>query len=158
MELNWTFIGQTIEFVIFVWLCLKYVWPPIMAGIEQRQKEIGEGLEAAERGRKSLEVARNNAAEQIKATKKEVAEIMEQANKRQAKILDDARAAANEERLKIIEQAREEAEAEANRVKEKLRREMAELAVRGAEKIIRKNVDQNTTSSIISELVAGAKR
>lgn len=157
MELNWTFVGQTIEFILFVWLCLRFIWPPIISSIENRQKDIDEGLQAAERGRKSLEVARNNAAEQIKATKKEVAEIMEQANKRQAKIIDDAKSAANEERLKIIEHAKEEAEAEANRIREKLRKEVAELAVRGAEKIIKKNIDASTTADIINDLV-GSKR
>jgi F-type H+-transporting ATPase subunit b len=157
MELNWTFVGQTIEFILFVWLCLRFIWPPIISSIENRQKDIDEGLQAAERGRKSLEVARNNAAEQIKATKKEVAEIMEQANKRQAKIIDDAKSAANEERIKIIEHAKEEAEAEANRIREKLRKEVAELAVRGAEKIIKKNIDASTTADIINDLV-GSKR
>ena len=158
MEINLTLVGQTLEFIIFIWLCLKYIWPPIISGIENRQKEIDEGLLAAERGRKSLEVARNNAAEQIKATKKEVAEILEQANKRQAKIIDDAKVAANEERVKIIEHAKEEAEAEANRIREKLRREVAELAVRGAEKIIRRNIDASTTSGIIDDLIADSKR
>ncbi len=157
MEFNWTFVGQTIEFIIFVWLCLKFVWPPIISSIENRQKEIDEGLEAAERGRKSLEVARNNAVEQIRATKKEAAEIIEQANKRQAKIIDEAKVAANEERLKIIEQAKEEAEAEANRVREKLRIEVADLALRGAEKIIKKNVDSSTTTNIINDLLAESK-
>jgi F-type H+-transporting ATPase subunit b len=157
MELNWTFVGQTLEFILFVWLCLKFIWPPIISSIENRQKDIDEGLQAAERGRKSLEVARNNAAEQIKATKKEVAELIEQANKRQAKIIDDAKSAANEERLKIIEHAKEEAEAEANRIREKLRKEVAELAVRGAEKIIKKNIDASTTAGIIDDLV-GSKR
>lgn len=158
MEINLTLVGQTLEFIIFIWLCLKYIWPPIISGIENRQKEIDKGLLAAERGRKSLEVARNNAAEQIKATKKEVAEILEQANKRQAKIIDDAKVAANEERVKIIEHAKEEAEAEANRIREKLRKEVAELAVRGAEKIIRKNIDASTTSGIIDDLIADSKR
>ena len=75
MQINWTFVGQAIEFIIFVWLCMKFIWPPIISAIEARQKDIADGLEAAEKGKRSLELATNNAKEQIKQTKKKVAEI-----------------------------------------------------------------------------------
>ncbi len=158
MEINWTFVGQTIEFILFVWLCMKFIWPPILSGIENRQKEIDQGLQDAEKGRKSLELAKTNAEEQIKATKKEAAEIIEQANKRKTKIIEEAKVSANEERQKILEHAKEEVEAEANRVREKLRKEVSSLIVRGAEKMLKKNIDASTTSSVIDELVAEDKR
>ena len=68
MQINWTFVGQAIEFIIFVWLCMKFIWPPIISAIEARQKDIADGLEAAEKGKRSLELATNNAKEQIKQT------------------------------------------------------------------------------------------
>ncbi len=154
MQINWTFVGQTIEFIIFVWLCLKFIWPPIMSAIEDRQKDITEGLEAAEKGKKSLEIATNNAKEQIKQTKKQVAEIIDQANKRKTKIIDDAKQEALEERNKILSQAKEEIESEVNRAREKLRREISELAVLGARKIVEKNIDSNATSNIIDDLIS----
>jgi ATP synthase F0 subunit b len=42
--MNATILGQAIAFVLFVWFCMKYVWPPLMAAIEKRQKEIADGL------------------------------------------------------------------------------------------------------------------
>lgn len=158
MEINWTFVGQTIEFILFVWLCMKFIWPPILSGIENRQKEIDQGLADAERGRKSLEMAKTSAEEQLQATKKEAAEIIEQANRRKNKIIEDAKIVADEERKKILDKAKEEVEAEANRVREKLRKEVSVLVVRGAEKILKKNVDASTTSSVIDELIAENKR
>lgn len=53
MNLNATILGQAIAFVLFVWFCMKYVWPPIMAAIEKRQKEIADGLASAERAKRS---------------------------------------------------------------------------------------------------------
>ncbi len=158
MEINLTIIGQTLEFILFVWLCLKFVWPPIMSALENRQKDISDGLKAAEDGRRSLELAEKNAAEQLVETKKQAQDIIEQANRRKSKILDEAREEATDEKSRILTQAREEIESEANKVREKLRKEAAELAVLGAEKILKKNVDKSTTSGIIDELLDSSKK
>lgn len=154
MEINWTFVGQTIEFIIFVWICMKFIWPHIISAIETRQKEINDGLEAAEKGKKSLELATANAKEQIKQTKVQVAEILEQANKRKSKIIDDAKQEAMAERENILNQAKEEIESEMNRAREKLRKEVSELVVLATQKVVEKNVDASVTSNIINELVA----
>ena len=41
-----TLIGQTIAMVVFVWFCMKFIWPPLLAAIEERQEKIAEGLAA----------------------------------------------------------------------------------------------------------------
>ena len=158
MEINVTIIGQTLEFILFVWLCLKFVWPPIMSALENRQKDISDGLKAAEDGRRSLELAEKTAAEQLVETKKQAQDIIEQANRRKSKILDEAREEATGEKSRILTQAREEIESEANKVRETLRKEAAELAVLGAERILKKNVDKSTTSGIIDELLESSKK
>ena len=50
MNINLTLIGQAISFAIFVWFCMKYVWPPITSALEKRKKTIADGLAAAEKG------------------------------------------------------------------------------------------------------------
>ena len=47
MDINATLIGQTIAMVVFVWFCMKFIWPPIMTAIEERQAEIADVLAAA---------------------------------------------------------------------------------------------------------------
>ena len=69
MNFNATFIGQLIAFAVFVVFCMKYVWPPLMAAIEERQKKIADGLEASERAEKDLELAQAKATEQMKDAK-----------------------------------------------------------------------------------------
>lgn len=71
MNLNATILGQAIAFVLFVWFCMKYVWPPIMAAIEKRQKEIADGLSSAERAKKNLELAQTDATDRLKKAKAE---------------------------------------------------------------------------------------
>lgn len=87
MNMNATILGQAIAFVIFVWFCMKYVWPPLMAAIEKRQKEISDGLASAERAKKDLDLAQANATDQLKKAKAEAQVIIEQANKRRSQIL-----------------------------------------------------------------------
>ena len=154
MDINMTILGQTLAFILFVWFCMKYVWPPLMAAIEKRQKEIADGLSSAERAKKDLDLAQNKAMEQIKEAKQQAAEIIEQANKRRAQIIDEANQDAMGEREKILKQAQAEIEAERNRAKEELRKHVALLAVAGAEKILERQIDKAANSDLVDKLVA----
>ena len=154
MNMNATILGQTIAFIIFVWFCMKFVWPPLMGAIESRQKEIAEGLSSAERAKKDLALAQNNATEQLKEAKLQSAQIVELANKRKAQIVEDATREAQAEREKILAQAQAEVEAERNRVKEELRKQVAALALVGAEKILERQIDAAANSDIVEKVVA----
>lgn len=102
MELNATFIGQALAFLIFVVLCMKFIWPPVMAAIDARRKAIEEGLTAAERSKKDLELAQNRASEELKEAKRQAAEIIEQANRRRTEIIDSAKEEGNQAKEKIL--------------------------------------------------------
>ncbi|CAH0532197.1 ATP synthase subunit b [Vibrio stylophorae] len=152
--MNATLLGQAISFVIFVVLCMKYVWPPLNAAIEQRQKNIADGLAASERAGKDLKLAQANASDQLKEAKRAAAEIVEQANKRKAQIIDEARDEALAERDRILAQGRAELEAEQNRARDELRKQVATLAVMGAEKIIARSIDENAHKDILDQVTA----
>ncbi|MDC9598657.1 MULTISPECIES: F0F1 ATP synthase subunit B [Xenorhabdus] len=154
MNINATILGQAIAFVLFVLFCMKYVWPPIMAAIEKRQKEIADGLASAERAKKNLDLAQANASDQLKKAKADAQVIIELANKQKAQIIDDAKAEAELERNKIVAQAHAEIEAERKRAREELRKQVAMLAIAGAEKIIERSVDEAANSDIVDKLVA----
>ena len=154
MDINMTILGQTLAFVLFVLFCMKFVWPPLMAAIEKRQKEIADGLSSADRAKKDLDLAQNKAMEQIKEAKQQAAEIIEQANKRRAQIIDEANQDAMGEREKILKQAQAEIEAERNRAKEELRKHVALLAVAGAEKILERQIDKAANSDLVDKLIA----
>ena len=154
MNINATLIGQLIAFIVFVGFCMKYVWPPIMGAIEERQQKIADGLAASERGEKDLELAQHKSTEQLKEAKTQAAEIIEQAKKRGSQIVDDETQRGQSEREKIIAQGYSEIEAERNRTKEELRKQVAALAVAGAEKILERQIDAAAQSDIVEKLVA----
>lgn len=154
MNINATLIGQAIAFTMFVVFCMKYVWPPIMQAIEDRQKIISDGLVAAERAAKDLDLAQANAAEQMKEAKRTATGIIEQANKRKAQIIDQARLEAHVERVNILHQGEAEIEAERIRARDELRKQVATLAVIGAEKILERSIDKDAHKDILEKITA----
>jgi len=154
VNINATLLGQAIAFAIFVWFCMKFVWPPLMDAIEARQKLIADGLTQAERAGKNLELAQAKSTEKLKEAKAQAAVIVDQANKRRAQIIEKAKEEAEIERKKIITQGEAEVEAEVNRAREGLRLQVSALAIAGAEKIIKRTVDKEANSDIIDKLVA----
>nr|WP_153448232.1 F0F1 ATP synthase subunit B [Vibrio sp. S11_S32] len=152
--MNATLIGQAIAFALFVWFCMKYVWPPLMAAIENRQKNIADGLAAADRAAKDLGLAQANASDKLKEAKKAAAEIIDQANKRKSQILEESQTEAKVERQKILDQGRAEIETERNRARDELRKQVAVLAMAGAEKILERSIDQNAHQDILDNITA----
>ena len=154
MNINVTLIGELIAFVVFVLFCMKYVWPPLMAAIEARQKTIADGLADAERAGKDLELAQEEATAKLRDAKQQAAEIIEQAKKRANQLVDEETQRGHAEREKIINQGYAEIEAERNRAKEDLRKQVAALAVVGADRILQREIDAAAQDDIVEKLVA----
>ena len=154
MNINLTIIGQAIAFAIFVIFCMKYVWPPITDALAERKKKIAEGLDAAERAARDLELAKEKAASNMRESKEQAAAIIEQANKRANQIIDEAKEQATEEANRVKAAAQAEIEQEANRAKEALRGQVAALAVAGAEKILEASIDEKAHAQLVDKLAA----
>ena len=154
MNINLTLFGQMVTFAFFVWFCMKYVWPVILQAMEERQKKISDGLDAADRALHDLEEAQSKASDQMKEAKQEAASIIDQANKRAAQIVEEAKqqAVAEGDRLKAAAQA--EIEQEINRAKEELRASVAGLALAGAEKVLEASVDEKSNRALVDKLAA----
>ena len=152
MNLNLTLIGQIITFGVFVWICMKFVWPHLLTAMQEREKKIADGLDAANRAARDLELAQKEAADQLREAKEKAAEIIEQANKRANQIVDEAKDNARSEGERIVAAAQAEVEQEANRAKEALRKQVSELAVAGAAKILGKSVDASAHDELLDTL------
>jgi len=143
-----------IFFAGFVLFCMKYVWPPIMAAMSEREKKISDGLAAADRAEKDLELAQKKAGKNLTEAKAQAAELIEQANKRSNQIVDEAKEIARQEGERLITAARAEIEQEKNRVIEELRSEVATIAIKGAEKILGSTIDASKHSELLDTLAA----
>lgn len=153
MNINATLLGQTIMFAMFVWFCMKLVWPPIIAALEARRKQIADGLAAAERGKHDLDLAAKRSAEILREAKERTAEIIAQGDKRASEIIEEAKAQAKLEGDRIIAAAKAEIEQEVFRAKEHLRTQVSAVALAGAGKILGREIDAKAHNDLLEKLV-----
>lgn len=154
MDINMTLIGQSIAMLVFVWFCMKVIWPPILRAIEERQTQIAEGLAAAERGQQSLDKAKVEADEIIGNARKQATGILDQAHSRASEIVAEGKADGSKERERQIAAALADVEQEVNRAREELRGQVSAIAVASAEKILRREIDSKAHEDILSKLAA----
>jgi F-type H+-transporting ATPase subunit b len=154
MNINFTLIAQAIAFAVLIWFTVKFVWPPLLNAIETRQKEIADGLAAAQEGKSALEVAAKKSEATLNEAKQKATEIIGQAEKRATQIIEEAKGNAKAEGERILTGAKAEIDQEVNRAKEGLRAQVSALAIAGAEKILRKEIDGKAHSEMLSKLAA----
>jgi F-type H+-transporting ATPase subunit b len=154
MNINFTLFSQAMAFAIFIWFTVRFVWPPLMRAIENRQKTIADGLAAGERGRHELELASKHSGDVVREAKQRASDIIAQAEKRAAEIVDEAKSAAKDEGGRILAGAKAEVEQEVFRAREALRQQVAELAVAGASKILRREVDAKVHADLLASIKA----
>jgi F-type H+-transporting ATPase subunit b len=154
MNFNLTLITQAAAFALFIWFTVKFVWPPLLRAIENRQKQIADGLAAGEEGRKSLEISTREAAQVVAEARGRATEIVAQAEKRASQLIEDAKLAARDEGEREKAAAKADIQQQIARAREQLRDQVASLAVAGAEKILRREVDAKAHAQLLDSIKA----
>src|SRR5210317_1693010 len=154
MNINATLILQSIAMMIFVWFCMKFVWPPLLKAMDERREKIADGLAASDRAEKELASAKVKADEQIGEARDKAGEIVDQANQRHSQILGQAKEDAISERQRQVSAAEADIALATNQAREELRASVASLAVLGASKILEKEVDEETHRELLDKLIA----
>lgn len=152
MDFNLTLIGQTVAMIVFVWFCMKFVWPPLLDMIETRQKEIADGLAAAEKGRNSLDDAKTEIDRLIGEARDQARSIVDQANTRASSIVEEARADGAAVRAREVEAGLAQIELDKSRARDELRAQVAAIAIAGAEKVLGREIDANAHRDLLDEL------
>lgn len=154
MDINATLIVQMIVFALLVLFTMKFVWPPIIQAMHERQKKIADGLAAAERGEHEQQLAEERAKDILKEAKQQATDIIGDAQQRGNQIIEEAEQAARAKGNRIEQDARAKLEQEANRAKEALRSKVAGIAVMGAERILKREVDASAHQDVLDELAS----
>ena len=154
MNFNATLIGQTLSFIVFVWFCMKFIWPPIMHALDERKQTIADGLAAAERGKHDQQLAQERAKDILRKAKEQGGELISRADKRASEIVDESKDEAREEGGRLLTAARAEIDQEINRAREDLRRQVVSIAMAGASKVLEREVDAATHAELMDKLAA----
>ncbi|MDP3705898.1 MAG: F0F1 ATP synthase subunit B [Legionellaceae bacterium] len=153
MGINLTLVIQMLVFATFVWFTMKFVWPPLQKALEERQNKIADGLAAAERGRRELELTQHRITDEMKHAKILASEIIEKANFRAVQLVEEAKEDARQQADHVAKVANEHILLEVNRAKDSLRKDVGRLAVAGAEKILMREIDEQRNSVLIDNLI-----
>jgi F-type H+-transporting ATPase subunit b len=140
-------------FLAFVWFTMTFVWPPLQKALAERQSKIAEGLAAAERGRRELELAQHRIIDELKDAKHQANEIIEKASLRAAQIIEEAKEHARTQTEHAGKVAAEHLVQEVSRAREALQKEIGRLAIIGAEKILKREIDQKHNGLLIDDLI-----
>ncbi len=154
MTINATLLGQAISFFFFVLFCMKFVWPPLISALRERQATIAEGLAAAEQGAQAQEVAQAEADKMLGEAKTQASEIVSQAQKRHNEIVEEAKQNAVLESDRIKSSAQAEIDQEVVTARAALSKQVSSVAVAGAEKILQREVDPKAHAAILDDLIA----
>jgi len=152
MNINLTLIMQAAAFAAFIWFTAKFVWPPLMRAVETRQKQIADGLAAADEGRKSLANAEKRISDLVGEARTKASEIVAQGEKFRHETVEQAKAEAKAEADRIVAAAKAEIAQEIARAKEDLRHQVSTLAIAGAEKILKREVDAKAHADLLAEI------
>jgi len=152
VSINGTLIAQAIVFALLVLFTMKFVWPPIVAALDERASKIADGLAAADKAKSELSSANKRVEEELAKSKTETAARLADAERRGQAIVEEAKAKATEEANKIIAAAKAEADQQTVKAREALREQVAALAVKGAEQILRKEVNAGVHADLLGRL------
>lgn len=152
MNFNLTLFAQAFTFFLFIWFCVKFIWPPITRAIDERQKKIVAGLADAEKARVTLENAGKQADQSVREARERAAQIVQQAEQRSAQMIEDAKRAARDEGAREKATAMADIEQQMSSAKDELREQVAALAVTGAEKILQREVNPQVHADLLKQL------
>ncbi len=141
MNINATLLAQSVVFLALVWFTMKFIWPKVIEAIDKRNKEIADGLEAAARGRSELDLAQERIEKLVADARRQASEIIDQANGRAARIVEEGREEGEQERLRLVATAHSDIQREVTQARDELRDNVASIAIAGAEKILQREID-----------------
>ncbi|TFG86318.1 MAG: F0F1 ATP synthase subunit B [Chromatiales bacterium] len=153
MNMNATMLAEALTFIAFIWFTVKFVWPPLLAAIEERRTTITDGLAAADKGTRSLEEAQVKISGMVEEARGQARQILDQAQTRAGGIVDEARVGATEERDRILQSAQADIDQQINRARDELRGQVAAITVAGAEKILAREIDARAHQDLLDKLV-----
>jgi F-type H+-transporting ATPase subunit b len=154
MDINATFIGQIVVFLILLWFIGRFVVPPISAANAARQKKIAEGIAAADRGQKDLDEAHARANVIINEARERANQIIDQASRRSGELVETAKQAASQEGERLVTAAKQQIELDTSRAREELRKDVARLTVSTASKLLGREIDPARHADILNRLAS----
>lgn len=149
-------IFQFVAFGILVFILAKWIYPPILAMLDRRDKTINDSLKAAKDANEKSEKAREDISKQLKAARDEANDIVAAAREQSTQMIVDSEKDAERRAESLVSAARAQLDRDVEAARKALRDETVSLVSLAAEKIISQKVDSAKDEKIIEQAIFDA--
>ena len=144
-------IWTALTFLILLIVLKKVAWKPILTALENREKEIEDSLNKAEKAKEEAQkILEQNQASLSKAEDKSK-KIIEQSRIYSETLKEQMLKESKEEAKKLIDSASAEIDRKKNAAFEQLKNQVAEISLNAAGKIMRENLSTEKNKKIVNE-------
>lgn len=149
---------QIIAFVILLWVLGKFVYPPMVKAIDNREKAIAESIAAANNAEEQAEKTQEKIEKLFREAREESSQVIESAHKEAAILVKDAEDRAKKRADQIIADTRVQLEQDIAKARQELRTETIQLVALATETIVREKVDTTRDATLISKALEEAQQ
>jgi F-type H+-transporting ATPase subunit b len=159
MLVDWFTVGaQTINFIILVWLLKRFLYQPILAAIDAREKRIASELADADTKRTQALAERDEFQQKNDAFDQQRAALLNQATREaeneRRRLLDEARAAADAWSAKHHETLRREAQTLHDMIRHRVQHEVFAIARRALTDLAGQSLEERMVNQFVQKLRA----
>lgn len=150
-------ILQTIAFLILLAILRKFVYPPLLAMLDKREKDMRAADKAAKSARENADKAEKMTSELMRKARAEANEIVASAREEAVKVVEEAGVKASAKSEAIIKSAQDEIAKEIEAARKTLHNETLELVAKATGTVLGSTVDAKVDAKIITAAVKEAQ-
>ena len=151
LALNGTLVAELIAFAIMLFILAKYAYPPIMRAAEARQKQIEDGVRAAQEAERRLKEVQKDVEQTLAEARGQARETLNRAHQEAAAEAEELRDRGRKDAEAQVEKARGDIQAEKDRAIQELRAQVSALVVDAAGKVLGAAIDEKSHARLIEE-------
>lgn len=153
INLNFTLLLQTINFLILAFVLYKFLFKPLASFMEKRAEGIRHSLEEAKQAREEVARARAEYEESLRTARQEGAALRQRMERELGEERERAIQHSREEANRMISQARADIDQEVRRAKAELREETVNLSLTAAERLLQRSLTEEDHRRLAEEYI-----
>ena len=159
LSVDWTLMwGTVVVFSIFAWILGRFAWGPLLKIIDEREKNIRDNVESAEKAAAEAREALARHQEMLRGAAREREQIMgravQEAEAARADLVEKARTDAET----IVTRAREQIERDKNAAIAEVRAQVADIAVEAASRIVKSSLTPEAQKKLVDDYITSLPR
>lgn len=150
-------IAQLVNFAILVFVLWKWGYKPLLKLMSDRRSKIEKGIEEARLAHEKLEKAEKDSDEILRQAKKKAADIINDIKKRAEEKKKEIVVSAQEEVAQVINSEKEKLQQEKIEISKELKNEMVDLIILATSKLLVEKVDVNKDKELVEKIIKELK-